>query len=362
MTPGEFEIDPDIRRAATLPGRFYRDANVFERVRESVFARSWLFLGDTARVSEPGTVEPVTLLEGFLDEPLLLSRDTDSRLRCLSNVCTHRGNLVVGEACQRTTLVCAYHGRRFDLDGRLRSSPEFEDAAHFPGPRDHLPEIALRTLGPFAFAALETARPFEELVGDLEKRLGWMPLDRFVFDPARSRDYDLAANWALYCDNFLEGFHIPYVHPSLNAVVDFQQYTTELFPASSLQLALARDPRDAFDLPAGSPDRGRSVAAYYWWLFPNLMLNFYPWGLSVNVVRPLAVDRTRVSFRTYVWQPEKLERGAGAGLERVEREDEAVVEAVQRGVRSRAYQRGRYSPSREQGVHHFHRLLAQRLA
>jgi choline monooxygenase len=301
------------------------------------------------------------MLEGFLDEPLVLVRGSDAKLRCLSNVCTHRGNLVVTEPCQRSTLVCAYHGRRFHTDGRLVSSPEFEGAADFPSARDDLPEIATGTLGPFAFAALDPALPFDELVGALRTRMGAMPLDELVLDPSRSRDYEFAGNWALYCDNFLEGFHIPYLHASLNAVVNFDAYTTELFAASSLQLALAKDPRDAFDLPASSPDHGKSVAAYYWWLFPNVMLNFYPWGISVNLVQPLAVDRTRVSFWTYVWDPKRLDRGAGSGLDRVEHEDEAVVEAVQRGVRSRLYHRGRYSPTREQGVHHFHRLLAERL-
>ncbi|HVS01981.1 MAG TPA: SRPBCC family protein, partial [Thermoanaerobaculia bacterium] len=111
----------------------------------------------------------------------------------------------------------------------------------------------------------------------------------------------------------------------------------------------------------GSPDAGTRVAAYYFWVFPNLMLNVYPWGLSINVVRPLAVGRTRVSFLSWVWRPEKLASGAGAALDRVEREDEEVVECVQRGVRSRLYRRGRYSPTREQGVHHFHRLVAAAL-
>jgi choline monooxygenase len=171
------------------------------------------------------------------------------------------------------------------------------------------------------------------------------------------------ANWALYCDNYLEGFHIPFVHASLNEAIDYGAYTTELFRWSSLQLGIAKGDEEAFDLPSGSPDAGKRVAAYYFWLFPNTMLNFYPWGCSVNVVQPLAVDRTRVSFITYVWKPERLERGAGAigGLDRVEREDEAVVESVQRGVRSRLYTRGRYSPTREQGVHHFHRLLVEAL-
>ena len=121
-------------------------------------------------------------------------------------------------------------------------------------------------------------------------------------------------------------------------------------------MGYAEGSEHVFDLP---PDQGKRVAAYYAWLFPNLMLNFYPWGLSINVVKPLAVDRTRVTFLSYVRDPGKLDRGAGAGLDRVEMEDEAIVEATQRGVRSSHYDRGRYSPTREQGVHHFHRLLAE---
>jgi choline monooxygenase len=94
-------------------------------------------------------------------------------------------------------------------------------------------------------------------------------------------------------------------------------------------------------------------------VFPNLMLNFYPWGLSINVVHPETIDRTRVVFRSYVCDASKLDDGAGGALDRVEAEDEEIVEAVQRGMRSRFYSGGRYSPAREQGVHHFHRLLGE---
>lgn len=110
---------------------------------------------------------------------------------------------------------------------------------------------------------------------------------------------------------------------------------------------------DTFDLPDGHPDEGTPVAAYYFWLFPNLMLNFYPWGLSLKVVQPLGPERTRVSFRSYVWREVLREQGAAAELHRVEMEDEEIVESVQRGVRSRLYDRGRYSPKREVGAHHF---------
>ena len=186
-----------------------------------------------------------------------------------------------------------------------------------------------------------------------------MPVGRFAHDPARDRDYAVHAHWALYVENYLEGFHIPFVHGALNDVVDYGSYTSELHRYSSLQVALAKPGELAFDVPQGSRDGGRRVAAYYGWMFPNLMLNFYPWGLSLNLVTPVAIDRTHVSFRSYVWDAEKLDAGAGGMLDRVEIEDEAIVERVQRGVRSRLYRGGRYSPTRESGVHHFHRLLCE---
>ncbi|MBL8744577.1 MAG: hypothetical protein JNK04_25890, partial [Myxococcales bacterium] len=121
-------------------------------------------------------------------------------------------------------------------------------------------------------------------------------------------------------------------------------------------------PDDAFSLPANHPDHEKLVAAYYAFLFPATMVNVYPWGISLNAIRPLGIDRTRITYATWVHDAEKRSRGAGADLHRVELEDDAIVANVQRGIRSRFYDRGRFSPSRETGVHHFHRLLAAALA
>jgi choline monooxygenase len=145
---------------------------------------------------------------------------------------------------------------------------------------------------------------------------------------------------------------------SLGGTIDYDAYRTERFGWGNLQFGMAKPGEPVFDLPAGHPDAGQRVGAYYYWLFPNLMLNFYTWGLSVNVVNPLGPDRTRVSFRSYVWDATRRHTGAGADLHRVEMEDEEIVESVQRGVSSRLYDRGRYSPRREVGTHHFHELLA----
>jgi len=189
-------------------------------------------------------------------------------------------------------------------------------------------------------------------------RVGWLPVNDFVFHPELSKEFTVKAHWALYCENYLEGFHIPFVHAGLNSVIDFGNYTTETFKYSNLQLGIAKDDDDCFDLPSSSPDYGKKVAAYYFFVFPNMMFNFYPWGLSVNVVKPISTTESKVSFYTYILDQSKYNSGAGSNLDTVEFEDEEVVENVQKGIRSRFYGHGRYSVTREQGTHHFHRIIA----
>ena len=343
----KYAVDADIASAHTLPGSFYCDAAAFDRSRDRIFGRSWQWLGDLAEVAAPQTLSPRDLLPGHLDEPLLLSRDAGGTLRCLSNVCTHRGNILVKAPCAANEIRCGYHSRRFDLAGRMTFMPEFREAKDFPSPSDNLPNVAFSAWAGHGFASLDPAAPFEEFFEGVRASVDGVKVERFAHDASRDRDYEVHASWALYVENYLEGFHIPFVHAGLNEIVDYGAYRTELHRWSNVQLAQGKD---------GAP------AAQYWWVFPNLMLNFYPWGLSVNLVEPLAIDRTLVRFRSYVGDASKIGEGAGGSLDRVETEDEAVVQAVARGVRSRLYTRGRYSPTRERGVHHFHRLLCEALA
>jgi choline monooxygenase len=331
-----FQVDPDIRRARTLASEFYTDAAWFELSKERIFARTWQFAG---RADEPGSLRPHIMLPGFLDEPLLIARSS-SGVRCMSNVCTHRGKILIEEACDANLIRCGYHGRRFSLEGKFLSMPEFEGVEDFPTEKDDLTNVALAEVDGFLFASLDPADPFDKFADSTIAA----PLHRGKLKFASSRTYELNAHWALYCENYLEGFHIPFVHKSLNEVVDYGTYLTETFRYSSVQTGY---------------DAGGCVAGRYVFIFPNTMFNFYPWGISVNIVRPLAVDRTSVDFVTYVSDETLIGEGAGADLHRVEMEDEAVVESVQRGIRSRYYSHGRYSPTREQGTHHFHRLIAE---
>lgn len=354
-----FSVDPDIARARTPDTALYKDPALFEIMKEKLFAPSWQFVGSTDIVGAPGEACPFTLLEDYLDEPLVLVRDIQDTLRVLSNVCTHRGNLLIHEPCKVNNLRCRYHGRLFHLDGKFHSMPEFREVKDFPAANDDLASLPLFQWGKWLFTTLGS-NPLASLK-DMMDRMHWLPLNDFVFRPDLSRDFTVRANWALYCENYLEGFHIPFVHAGLNSVIDFGNYTTELYRYSNLQLGIARDDEDCFDLPPSSPDYGKKVAAYYFFVFPNMMFNFYPWGLSVNIVKPVSPGETRVAFLTYVADAARYNSGAGSGLDTVEMEDEEVVEAVQKGVRSRFYSYGRYSVTREQGTHHFHRIIAELL-
>ena len=331
-----FEIDPDIRKAKTLPSEFYIDERFWELSRERIFERAWHFLG---RADEVESLKPVMLLPGMLDEPVLLSRIVDEVV-CLSNVCTHRGKILVEEPCTANLIRCSYHGRRFSLDGKFLSMPEFESVENFPSEADNLTRLPSAEWNGFLFASMDPFEPFEDVLSGVD-------VSDFAYDELKltsTKTYDVDAHWALYCENYLEGFHIPYVHKSLNEIVDYGTYTTEAFRYSSVQTGL---------------DDGGNVAAKYLFVFPNLMFNFYPWGISVNVVRPVSPSKSAIEFLTYVFDDGLIEESAGADLHGVEMEDEAVVESVQRGIRSRFYSQGRYSPTREQGTHHFHRLIAE---
>lgn len=355
----KFYINPDIAKAETLPASFYKEQSVFNAIKEQVFLKSWQWIGDENLVRQPQSVHPFILLDGFLTEPLLLTKDKEDIISCLTNVCTHRGNIVALNPGKSKKLTCMYHGRRFNLKGEFEHMPEFNDAEDFPRTCDNLHQFPLKNLGPFLFAGLNPTFDIQQVFDKMKERIGFLPLNDFKLDKTLNKDFLVHANWALYCDNYLEGFHIPFVHEGLNSVLDYGSYKTETYEYCNLQIGYSEEAVEVFDLPKNHVDYGKNVAAYYYWVFPNMMFNFYPWGLSVNIVNPLDINRTKVSFITYVLDPTKLNKGAGSALEKVEREDEFVVENVQKGVRSSFYKAGRFSPTREKGVHHFHRLLAQ---
>lgn len=352
-----FHVHPDIAQAETLETSFYTSRNFFEQAKEKIFARSIQFIGDTSLISENGSVYPFLFSDPYVPEPLILTNDKDGDIRCLSNVCTHRGNILAEKKCRTANLRCKYHGRMFNLSGKFISMPEFKEVKNFPRAEDDLHQLPVHRWGNLLFTSLDHSVDMNTILNEMQERLSWLPLHEFRY--YNTNEYSVKAHWALYCENYLEGFHIPFVHAGLNEVIDFGTYTTDVYPYSVLQTGYAKNDEDCFDIPESSPDYGKKIAAYYYWIFPNMMFNFYPWGLSVNVIRPVSPGETRITFITYVWKEEIMMQGAGGDLHTVEMEDEDIVEKVQAGIQSRFYKHGRFSATREQGVHQFQRLIAE---
>lgn len=353
-----FYIHPDIKKATTLPATFYKSAEVYEQLKEKVFVPSWQFVGSEELLPETSYAYPFMLLEDSLNEPLMLVRDKENKLHCLSNVCTHRGMFLVDKPGKYNLLSCKYHGRCFNIDGKFRSMPEFKETENFPTEMDNLVSLKLGKLGNFLFTSIAPKLSFETVFQPILERLYWFPFEDLVYNEAGSDVYNIKTHWALYCDNYLEGFHVPFVHPALNQTLDYKEYNTEIFDYCNLQLGVASKGSPKFDIPADSPDYGKDIFAYYWWVFPNMMFNFYTWGVSVNIVEPIDLHHTRVVFKTYLFNDERGHAFSKKDIHDTELEDEEVVERVHFGLQSRLYKHGRFSPTKEQGVHHFHQLLS----
>jgi len=353
-------INKDINKANTLKGEFYKTEGSLNNCKDLIFSKTWQLICEESKVPLSNNAWPFLFMDGFIEEPLVLVKNNENKINCFSNVCTHRGNILIENPCLiNKDITCKYHGRRFNTCGKFLSMPETQGMENFPTEDDNLINVPLKKWKQFLFTSLDPKIELNDLINEMDERVGWMPIEKFIFDPNASRDYLVKANWALYCDNYLEGFHIPFIHKELAKTLDYSKYKTELYNYSNLQLGTASGGEHCFELPKSSPDYGKEIAAYYFWVFPNMMFNFYPWGLSLNIVKPLSPSLTKVEFRTYIWDETKLEHGAGSILDKVEREDEDIVEKVQKGVSSRFYKHGRYSPKMEKGIHHFHSLITE---
>ena len=350
-------VNKKIEEACTIDSSFYSSESIFANTKK-IFENSWQFITHQSNLIKKNAF-PFFYLEEYINEPLLLLKDKNDELNCFSNVCTHRGNILVEKHCQvKDSLLCRYHGRKFNFQGNCMFMPKFENVQGFPSKSDSLTNVQFSKWRNFIFCSLGSKYKLNSFFSDMENRIGWMPIEDFIYKPELSKDYFVKANWALYCDNYLEGFHIPFVHHDLAKQFKYDEYAVELFPYSNLQLGIGKKGEGCFDLPKDSKDYGKNIIAYYFWVFPNMMFNFYPWGLSLNIIKPISVNLTKIEFRSFVWNEDKLNIGAGSDLDKVEKEDEEIVELVQKGVNSRFYKKGRFSPSMETGVHHFHTLIS----
>jgi choline monooxygenase len=366
VTAPEFALAEveEMARAMTLPASAYLDAAVFERERERIFGGTWQLVARLDDLARPGDFVPATIL----DEPIVLVRDLDGKLRGFYNVCRHRAGQVALARGNRRSLQCKYHGWTYGLDGTLRAAPEMELAEGFDKGDFGLEPIRVDAWGPFVFANLDSEAPsLGEVMGAIPKEVSSAGYDVGQMSLVERREYVVACNWKVYVDNYLEGYHIPIAHPALFKELDYDAYRVETYRYYSKQLAPVRELKA--DEEAGRDRRyvrsteGEGEALYYW-LFPNVMFNIYPDNMSMNLVLPLGVDRTLTVFEWYFAQPgtgegwESMQQAIGFS-DQIQQEDIVLCEQVQRGLRSRSYGAGRFSPKRENGVHHFQSLVRE---
>jgi choline monooxygenase len=361
-------VDADITQAWTLPARLYTDETVFTAENEKIFSRTWQVVGHASQVAHAGdyfTTERA-------GEPLVFVRDLDGKLRGFYNVCRHRAGPPAEGCGSRKLFRCGYHGWTYGLDGVLISATEIEGVEGFRAEDFALKPVRTEEWFNLIFANLDPeARPLSESLGELPSQAQRFPFAEMKLFERRT--YDMKCNWKTYVDNYLEGYHLPSVHPGLNRELDYNAYVVEPHLPSMSGSSLERfsgyvrqfspirgaQPGDA--TPRRYQDAADSTADYFW-IFPNWMLNCYPDNVSLNIVVPVDPERSLAIFEWYLPEKDHVLPSAKASVEfseQIQIEDVAICEAVQKNLRSRSYSRGRYSVKQEKGVHAFHTMYAE---
>jgi choline monooxygenase len=327
--PSDFRIEP-IERAFTIPSSWYTDERIHEFEIRHLFPRFWQYAGPADVLPETGDHKPVT----SAGTPCLLVRDEAGGLRAYYNVCKHRGGPIATCEGRSKMLKCSYHGWTYRLDGSLRGVPHFRHAELFDKGEFGLTPVELEQWEGMLFLRSEAGPVgLDELLKGIREHIHPVRLPEMGF---RKRVvYDVKCNWKAYVDNYLEGYHIPHVHPELCDLLTLQDYRTEVFPWYSLQYSplqareniyTAAGSRKSTDMPQkettgngthrqgyhdeGGQGQGQGqgqtqgqTQAWYYFIFPNMMLNILPGRLQVNLVEPVTASTCRVIFDYYYAHP-----------------------------------------------------------
>lgn len=351
-----FQVNPEIAHAWTLPSVLYRDPQIFADEAQKIFSRTWQVVGHANQVKSPGDFFTTELLH----EPLLVVRGADNRLRGFYNVCRHRAGPPATGCGSRKLFRCGYHGWTYDLDGSLISATEIAGVEGFRAEDFALVPVRTEEWFNLIFVNLDPQAP--PLLQGLEN----LPLQTAKFPFAQMklferRTYDMECNWKTYIDNYLEGYHLPSVHPSLNRELDYNAYTVEPYGRYVRQFSPIRGAQPGDSTTRRYQESRDDLTADYFWIFPNWMLNCYPDNVSLNIILPVEPERTLAIFEWYLPERDHNSAAAKASVEfsgQIQIEDMAICETVQRNLRSRSYSRGRYSATQEKGLHAFHRMYA----
>jgi choline monooxygenase len=344
-----------LSQASTIPAAWYVDPRVADLERLSVFSKTWQLVARTEQLKSPGQFVSAVVA----GEPIVVVRGNDGALRAFYNVCRHHAAAVVTEPCGQASLLhCPYHGWNYGLDGSLKGMPEFDGVENFDRTQNGLVPIRVETWECFVFINLDDhAAPLTEFLGGLVKRVAPLGISQLHYFDRRT--FNIHCNWKVFVDNYLDGgYHVPHLHKGLNSVLDYKQYTIE----NEDRYCLQSSPMVASAEDAATGATRKGDRAWYFWQYPNLMINCYEGYMDTNLVIPVDVDHCTVIFDFYFGDisdasREYNEQSVNVG-NRVQEEDLGICEDVQRGLKSRAYRAGRLSVRREAGEQLFHRLLA----
>ncbi len=358
-----FTDDPRtaLEHGYTLPVSWYTDPAVYAEEQQRIFRHSWQYAGLTEQVAKPG--------DFFLcragNVPLIVTRDEAHDLHAHVNVCRHRGAELVSVPCgSRKALQCPYHAWTYGLDGSLKSAPGMRDEADFDRDAFGLVQAQVGTWGPFIFVNPDPAAP--PLPAVLAELPALTAATGLRLDDLRRRvrhHYDIAANWKVVVDNYLECYHCPVAHPGFSVLIGTQNYTVteyEYFSTQGGPLKAAQPGEQALYDTAGEVKDG-----FYAFLWPNFAINVYPGPgiLSINLFLPLAVDQTRAIFEyCFVDEVGKAEEEDFVRfIDQVQVEDVVLCELVQRGLATGYLDHGKLMLRQESALRHFQRLVARHL-
>jgi choline monooxygenase len=348
--------DPNVllSEASTPSWSWYSDSRVLELEQRTVFSLSWQMVGRTQQLREPG--QYITC--DVAGEPILLVTGHDGVLRGFYNVCRHHAAAVMAEPQGRAEhLRCPYHGWTYNLEGALVVAPEFGGVCNFDKSGNGLVPVETAIWQSWVFVKLVSNGPsLEAFLGeDLTERIQKLTLEQLSWFERRS--YIIECNWKVFIDNYLDGgYHVPHIHGALNSVLDYSAYRIE----TGERFCVQSSPIVSKKADAQTAETRKGQALYYW-IYPNFMINWYEGVMDTNRVLPRGIDRTEVIFDYYFTDVSEKAREKNlasiAVSERIQDEDVAICESVQRGLSSRSYSTGRLSVRREAGEHLFHRLL-----
>jgi choline monooxygenase len=352
IKPTDLEVLP-IERASTIPSDWYTDPAFFEFDQKKLFAAHWQYFGHVSQLRQVGDF----IVGDVAGNPVIVVRDKQENLRAFYNVCRHRAGPLATENGNAKLLRCQYHGWSYNLEGELIGTPKFEGVEGFDKKNCRLPQVNVATYAGIVFVNLAPdPEPLTSILSGIQERILPMTLQTMRFHSRVT--YQIKCNWKVYVDNYMEGYHIPSIHPELNSILDASGYVTECGENVVLQYS----PFNGSAKIENIYSKRAGDAAFYYFVFPNIMLNILPGRLQVNSILPLDRDLTLTIFDYFYADLESVEAKKHISEDLrysdiVQNQDIKICELVQRGLASTAYEQGRLSVLEERGVYHFQSSL-----